>query len=335
MDNDGKLRLDIPQQAKEGPPVGAPQGQSILVHEGEQNVKAPPKEVHPHFVEGPKVDRNVEGASSCGSPALASVNGALGSPDPEELVGRATVPKPNHPRIVQDDGKIHILIGVTGSLHIATLKQIVQKLKSIYGDRMAVQVVMTKAAEKMVGNHPPPSWVEIWHDEDEWNDWHSRSDPVVHIELRRWADILLIAPCSANTLSKIAMGLCDNLLTNIVRAWNPQFPILIAPAMVSYAYSNPATKHHLSIIKDEMKWIEVLKPTEKVAVSYGGIGLGGMMAWNEIVDKVVMKLGGYPEEDEDDDEEEEDERGIQNSKNALLTRQTLDNTVADDDDDDD
>ena len=36
-------------------------------------------------------------------------------------------------------------------------------------------------------------------------------DPILHIELRRWADVVLIAPCSANTLSKIAHGLCDNL----------------------------------------------------------------------------------------------------------------------------
>lgn len=45
-------------------------------------------------------------------------------------------------------------------------------------------------------------------------------DPVVHIELRRWADALVIAPLSANTLAKLAGGLCDNLLTCVVRAWD-------------------------------------------------------------------------------------------------------------------
>jgi phosphopantothenoylcysteine decarboxylase len=42
--------------------------------------------------------------------------------------------------------------------------------------------------------------------------WHELSDPILHIELRRWAHVLLIAPTSANTLAKIANGLCDNLL---------------------------------------------------------------------------------------------------------------------------
>lgn len=42
--------------------------------------------------------------------------------------------------------------------------------------------------------------------------WTHRSDPVLHIELRRWADLLLVAPLDANTLGKIASGICDNLL---------------------------------------------------------------------------------------------------------------------------
>ena len=47
-----------------------------------------------------------------------------------------------------------------------------------------------------------------------------RGDPVLHIELRKWADICLIAPLSANTLAKIANGLADNLLTSTLRAWD-------------------------------------------------------------------------------------------------------------------
>lgn len=49
---------------------------------------------------------------------------------------------------------------------------------------------------------------------------------VLHIELRKWADVLLIAPLSANTLAKIAGGLCDNLLTSVVRAWDFSKPFL-------------------------------------------------------------------------------------------------------------
>lgn len=53
---------------------------------------------------------------------------------------------------------------------------------------------------------------------------HSRS--VLHIELRKWADVLVIAPLSANTLAKIAGGLCDNLVTSVVRAWDFSKPFL-------------------------------------------------------------------------------------------------------------
>ena len=51
-----------------------------------------------------------------------------------------------------------------------------------------------------------------------------------HIELRKWADILVIAPLSANTLAKMAQGLCDNCLTSVVRAWNWSKPLLVSTA---------------------------------------------------------------------------------------------------------
>lgn len=54
----------------------------------------------------------------------------------------------------------------------------------------------------------------LWTDEDEWREWKKVGDPILHIELRRWADIVLVAPCSANTLAKIAGGLCDDLLVS-------------------------------------------------------------------------------------------------------------------------
>ena len=47
-----------------------------------------------------------------------------------------------------------------------------------------------------------------------------RGDPVLHIELRKWADICLVAPLSANTLAKLALGLADNLLSSTLRAWD-------------------------------------------------------------------------------------------------------------------
>lgn len=217
-------------------------------------------------------------------------------------------PPQTDPRLPQDDGKRHILLGATGSVSTGKLRHIIHKLEQVYGkDRVSIQLILTRAAEGFVARSEIPSNIIIWTDEDEWKTWRNRADPVVHIELRRWADILIVAPLTANTLGKIALGLCDNLLTNVIRAWNTQYPILIAPAMLSYAYNHPATKRHLKVIKDDMKWIEILKPVEKVVGTFGDIGMGGMMDWNEIVNRIVLKLGGYPDDEDDDDNDDDDD----------------------------
>ena len=64
-------------------------------------------------------------------------------------------------------------------------------------------------------------------DEEEWHEWEKKGDPVLHIELRKWADLLVVAPLSANTLAKLAQGLCDNCLTSVVRAWDWSKPLLV------------------------------------------------------------------------------------------------------------
>ncbi|XBW36664.1 hypothetical protein QEN19_002238 [Hanseniaspora menglaensis] len=164
-----------------------------------------------------------------------------------------------------------------------------------------------------------PQHIKVWKDSDEWDVWQSRTDPVLHIELRRWADILVVAPMTANTLSKIALGLCDNLLTNVIRAWNPSSPILLAPSMVSQSYNSVITKRHLKFIKEEMPWVTVFKPAEKIMGVHGDIGLGGMMDPHEIVNKIVKELGisDDEEEDESDEDEDEDDNDLKAEKNKI------------------
>jgi phosphopantothenoylcysteine decarboxylase len=65
-------------------------------------------------------------------------------------------------------------------------------------------------------------------DEAEWHEWSKVGDPVMHIELRRWADVFIIAPLSANSLAKLANGMCDNLVTCIARAWDFKRPLLVS-----------------------------------------------------------------------------------------------------------
>src|SRR5262249_36352094 len=87
-------------------------------------------------------------------------------------------------------------------------------------------------------------------DEDEWpgrsagRRWQ-RDEPVLHIELRRWADLLLIAPLDANSMAKLAHGLADNCLTCVWRAWDVARPVVLAPAMNTLMWEHPATRRHL------------------------------------------------------------------------------------------
>lgn len=105
--------------------------------------------------------------------------------------------------------------------------------------------------------------------EEEWNNYKSLQDPVLHIELRKWADICLIAPLSAHTLAKLANGLCDDLLTCCLRAWDfgqrttitnsqdgqqqqqqqQRKPIILAPAMNTAMWDHPLTRVQLETIQ--------------------------------------------------------------------------------------
>ena len=103
------------------------------------------------------------------------------------------------------------------------------KLGLVYGQLRSfadVKVVSTQAANHFSGDAKLPE--PILSDEDEWSSWKQIGDPVLHIELRRWADAFVIAPLSANTLAKLANGLSDNLLTCVVRAWDFAHPLLVS-----------------------------------------------------------------------------------------------------------
>jgi phosphopantothenoylcysteine decarboxylase len=92
-----------------------------------------------------------------------------------------------------------------------------------------VKVISTKSALYFFNQQQLPEAVgRIAGDEDEWHDWKAVGDPVMHIELRRWADVYVLAPLSANTLAKLANGMCDNLVTCVARAWDFQRPLLVS-----------------------------------------------------------------------------------------------------------
>ncbi|OLL26415.1 putative thymidylate synthase [Neolecta irregularis DAH-3] len=188
------------------------------------------------------------------------------------------------------NNNVHILLAATGSVATVKLPLITQSLLGY--QNVEVQVVATKHAKRFFdADKLLRQGVKVWVDDDEWKNWVDVKDHILHIELRRWAHLLLIAPMSANTLAKMANGICDNLLvcTSIIRAWNTHNPILIAPAMNTYMYSHPITAKHLAYVKENMPWVQIIQPIEKV-LACGDIGMGGMCEWGEIVGKVSRQF---------------------------------------------
>jgi len=95
-------------------------------------------------------------------------------------------------------------------------------------------------------------------DQDEWpGNRYQRDDPVLHIELRKWADLLIVAPLDANTLAKFALGISDNLLTCLFRAWDFSRPVILAPAMNTLMWESPVTLRHFRLLLEDRSSVPV------------------------------------------------------------------------------
>jgi phosphopantothenoylcysteine decarboxylase len=125
-------------------------------------------------------------------------------------------------------------------------------------------------------------------DKDEWQQWQTLGDSVLHIELRKWADLMLVAPLDANTLGKLANGLCDNLVTCVARAWDVDKPLLVAPAMNTHMWSHPLTARNLAVLT-ELHY-HIIEPLSQ-RLACGDIGVGAMAKPPTLFEHVVECLG--------------------------------------------
>ncbi|KAM7264773.1 hypothetical protein ACFE04_002456 [Oxalis oulophora] len=208
--------------------------------------------------------------------------------------------------------KPRILLAASGS--VAAIK--FRNLCHCFSEWAEVKAVATKASLHFIEKETLPEDVVLYTDDDEWSSWNKIGDNVLHIELRRWADILVIAPLSANTLGKerkvfggvtnmctleigncnirqwlMAGGLCDNLLTCIIRAWDYSKPLFIAPAMNTFMWTNPFTERHLMTI-DELGITLIPPVTKKLAC--GDYGNGAMAEPSLIYNTVRLFVESRP-----------------------------------------
>jgi phosphopantothenoylcysteine decarboxylase len=235
-----------------------------------------------------------------------------------------------------NDGKAHLLLAASGSVATIKIPNILKALS--HHPKLAIRVILTKSASNFLqGQSAEQPHIEalrriknvegVFLDEEEWVHPWKRGNGILHIELRRWAHILVITPLSANTLAKITGGLCDNLLTSVVRAWDttgelsvvegPEGDgtvpgqlrgkkiIVVAPAMNTAMWRHPATNRQIKVLEKEWGvceessdlhdnedegWFEVLRPQEK-QLACGDVGDGAMKDWNEIVKVIELRLG--------------------------------------------
>ena len=205
----------------------------------------------------------------------------------------------------------NILLGVTGSVAAIKTPLLYESLQCA---GHAVKIVATRASLYFFDPAVLPRDVLVL-DEDEWpgrdegRRWQ-RDDEVLHIQLRRWADVLLIAPLDANTLAKLANGLADNCLTCVWRAWEPVRPVVLAPAMNTLMWQHPATVRHLRQIAEDvaasppaaltreelLEWINThagrlrIVAPESRRLACGDEGVGALAALETIAEQIQTML---------------------------------------------
>src|SRR6266849_2802220 len=177
-----------------------------------------------------------------------------------------------------------IILGVTGSIAAHKAVDIASSLTKQGCD---VNVVMTRDALHFITPLPfktlsrHPVITDLYDEEEGWKP--------AHIEVADEADLLLIAPATANILAKLAHGLADDALTCIALALRPEAKILIAPAMNGKMWLHPATQANAKVLRS--RGAEFIGP-EKGLLACGYEGIGRLWDVEKIVEGIQKMLGG-------------------------------------------
>ncbi len=144
----------------------------------------------------------------------------------------------------------NILLGVSGGIAAYKVLELCSRLKK---EGANLKIIMTKAACEFVS---PLSFETMGKCIVYSEMFEGHHDKVYHIELPKWADVFLIAPLSANTLSKVAYGIADNMLTASILACDKD--IIVAPTMNTNMLNNKATQENLKTIKE--RGVHIISP---------------------------------------------------------------------------
>lgn len=173
-----------------------------------------------------------------------------------------------------------ILLGVTGGIAAYKSPIICSLLKKMGAE---VKVIMTEAAQKFI----TPLTLQTMSGNIVYTEMFNQLNNinVEHISLAKWADIILIAPATANIIGKFATGICDDLLSTVYMASRSK--VMIAPAMNTYMLNSAANQNNIKILRD--RGVVVLD-TEKDLLACNDIGQGKMLSPELIVDEIDSAL---------------------------------------------
>ena len=176
----------------------------------------------------------------------------------------------------------NVVLGVTGSIAAHRAADLASLLAKQGCD---VRVVMTADAQQFITPLPfktlsrHPVVTNLYDEEEGWRP--------THIQLADEANLLLIAPATANTIAKMAHGIADDALTCIALALNPKAKILIAPAMNGKMWLHPATQENVKTLKS--RGAEIIGPEEGL-LSCGYEGLGRLWPVDAIARRAMQLL---------------------------------------------
>lgn len=164
-----------------------------------------------------------------------------------------------------------IIVAISASIAAYKLPELVRQLIKAGAE---VQVLMTPASSDFVSSLAlaTVSKKEVYAEVSNHAQWNN------HVDLGRWADLIVIAPCSANTLAKMATGLCDNIVQAVFLS--ATCPVLVAPAMDADMWEHPTTQQNLKTITQNGA---IVIPPEHGELASGLVGMGRMSELEQIV----------------------------------------------------
>jgi phosphopantothenoylcysteine decarboxylase len=176
----------------------------------------------------------------------------------------------------------NIVLGVTGSIAAYKAAELTSLLTKQGCD---VRVILTAEAQRFItavtfkplSRHPVVT--DLYDETEGWQP--------AHIKLADEADLLLIAPATAHTLARLALGLADDALSCVALALNPQAKVLVAPAMNGKMWLHPATQQNVATLK--ARGVEFIGPEEGL-LSCGYEGLGRLWPVDQVAERAVALL---------------------------------------------